>query len=672
MSASLSQSLSHRLALCGIASASLVFLGATPLYALPLEAIKATGVDASGVPLADGATDPHWEVSNDGGATFFSALNEKNNYCGSCGGIWVEWPVGDPSLSRGITHPSFVRASAPNNVFIWRQSFDVPADADPASITVSYRVGYDDLSRNATDDGDLTGCNHTVWLNGTAYPMTASGSNPSTECQATIPAGSGFAAGQNTLEFRISNLATYYGFRLEEVVASYEVATVCGDGLVEGAELCDDGNAIDGDGCSASCEVEEGYSCEEPDFVFNGDFELGDTGTGGTLARDQSPLAALCGAQDFAPRDTYYLVTSSPYYACACDGGQGLCLALNGGGVLWSQTLTGLAPNTTYTVSARHALKAEASASNEPRLELLVDGAVLAMASASTSSAPIPYETISATFTTGAAQTTALVEFVNPVMSDPGNDSALDSISVTGPSVCDPPCGDGMIGPGEACDDGNAISGDGCSDTCDVEETWSCMGEPSACELWCGNGVLDMGEACDDGNLVGGDGCSATCLDERVNLPLYSTGVDDAGVPLADGLTDTHWEVSVDGGMFVPALNDKNNFCSSCGDIWVEWPIGDQSTSRGITHPSFVRTKAPDHLFAWRQSFTLPAGARPDTATVTYRVGFDDLSRNMSDDADLTGCNHTVWLNGTAYSMTASGNQFRTECQATIPAGSTS
>ena len=32
-----------------------------------------------------------------------------------------------------------------------------------------------------------------------------------------------------------------------------EAASDCGDGLVQGAEECDDGNLVDGDGCSASC-----------------------------------------------------------------------------------------------------------------------------------------------------------------------------------------------------------------------------------------------------------------------------------------------------------------------------------------------------------------------------------------------------------------------------------
>ncbi|MEL7305216.1 MAG: DUF4215 domain-containing protein [Myxococcota bacterium] len=37
---------------------------------------------------------------------------------------------------------------------------------------------------------------------------------------------------------------------------------ICGDGLVVGRETCDDGNSVANDGCSASCEVEVGFSCD--------------------------------------------------------------------------------------------------------------------------------------------------------------------------------------------------------------------------------------------------------------------------------------------------------------------------------------------------------------------------------------------------------------------------
>jgi cysteine-rich repeat protein len=35
------------------------------------------------------------------------------------------------------------------------------------------------------------------------------------------------------------------------------VRAVCGDGDVDDGEECDDGNAVSGDGCSSSCEIED-------------------------------------------------------------------------------------------------------------------------------------------------------------------------------------------------------------------------------------------------------------------------------------------------------------------------------------------------------------------------------------------------------------------------------
>ena len=40
---------------------------------------------------------------------------------------------------------------------------------------------------------------------------------------------------------------------------------VCGDGLLLGMEVCDDGNTSSGDGCNASCvEIESGWTCPVP------------------------------------------------------------------------------------------------------------------------------------------------------------------------------------------------------------------------------------------------------------------------------------------------------------------------------------------------------------------------------------------------------------------------
>lgn len=58
-------------------------------------------------------------------------------------------------------------------------------------------------------------------------------------------------------------------------------------------------------------------------------------------------------------------------------------------------------------------------------------------------------------------------------------------------------CGDGAVGPGEECDDGNDDNFDECSNLC--------------LNPVCGDGIKAGPEACDDGNAVSGDGCGK-CL----------------------------------------------------------------------------------------------------------------------------------------------------------------
>ncbi len=47
-------------------------------------------------------------------------------------------------------------------------------------------------------------------------------------------------------------------------VVSVVIALVCGDGMVNPEEECDDGNTSPGDGCSDMCLVENGWVCEIP------------------------------------------------------------------------------------------------------------------------------------------------------------------------------------------------------------------------------------------------------------------------------------------------------------------------------------------------------------------------------------------------------------------------
>jgi len=68
-------------------------------------------------------------------------------------------------------------------------------------------------------------------------------------------------------------------------------------------------------------------------------------------------------------------------------------------------------------------------------------------------------------------------------------------------------CGDGIIDPGEDCDDGDLAIMDGCSG-CRIDPQYTCVGQPSECHI-CGDGFRNVDEQCDDGELLDHD--SAGC-----------------------------------------------------------------------------------------------------------------------------------------------------------------
>jgi cysteine-rich repeat protein len=74
-------------------------------------------------------------------------------------------------------------------------------------------------------------------------------------------------------------------------------------------------------------------------------------------------------------------------------------------------------------------------------------------------------------------------------------------------------CGDGIRERSETCDDGNTVSGDGCSRSCQIEANYECPKENEPCKnlAVCGNGILTSDETCDDGNTNDKDGCSKDC-----------------------------------------------------------------------------------------------------------------------------------------------------------------
>ena len=85
-------------------------------------------------------------------------------------------------------------------------------------------------------------------------------------------------------------------------------------------------------------------------------------------------------------------------------------------------------------------------------------------------------------------------------------------------------CGNGIRETNEICDDGNLKDGDGCSNSCEVEDYYTCtaqIGKSSECQALCGDGYLFLNETCDDGNLEDGDGCAADCTTVESNYYCY-------------------------------------------------------------------------------------------------------------------------------------------------------
>jgi cysteine-rich repeat protein len=71
------------------------------------------------------------------------------------------------------------------------------------------------------------------------------------------------------------------------------------------------------------------------------------------------------------------------------------------------------------------------------------------------------------------------------------------------PDAGPPKCGNNTIDPGEQCDDGNAINGDGCSSLCQTETCPNGLPDPGECGpegtcpedcMKCGNGTVDPNE----------------------------------------------------------------------------------------------------------------------------------------------------------------------------------
>ena len=257
--------------------------------------------------------------------------------------------------------------------------------------------------------------------------------------------------------------------------------SVCGDGITNGAEACDDGNTAAGDGCSATCTVQPGYTC----------------------AGAPSVCTTTCGDGTLVGAET-----CDDGNAVAGDGCSSAC-AVEAGFIC-----TGASPSVCTTICG-DGIKAGVEACDDGNT-VNTDGcsATCAVQGGFTCVGAMP----------SVCSTTCGDDIlVGAETCDDGNTVTTDGCSAacavqtgytcTGaPSVCTTTCGDGVKAGTEACDDGNVMAGDGCSATCTVQSGFTCAGTaPSLCTTICGDGIQAGAEVCDDSNTASGDCCSSAC-----------------------------------------------------------------------------------------------------------------------------------------------------------------
>jgi cysteine-rich repeat protein len=308
---------------------------------------------------------------------------------------------------------------------------------------------------------------------------------------------------------------------------------VCGNGILEAGEQCDDGNTVNTDNCTNLCKT---ATCTD------GAQNHGETGVdcGG-------PCAACAGGCQSNPLAITAATASSAY-----NGSFAASAAIDGSlATRWSSTFSDpqwlIADLGVTRHVSRVVLRWEAAASSSYDVQV----------GDSTSG---PWTTL---YTTNAGDggnddltvsgNGRYVRMYSRARTTPYGDSLYeievygDINTACGGGAPPPPvCGNGVLETGEQCDDGNTVNSDNCSNTCITatctdgvlnhgETGVDCGGPCAACAPpppVCGNGVVEAGEQCDDGNAVNTDSCTnacitATCTDGAQNHG--ETGVDCGG-----------------------------------------------------------------------------------------------------------------------------------------------
>jgi uncharacterized repeat protein (TIGR01451 family) len=266
-------------------------------------------------------------------------------------------------------------------------------------------------------------------------------------------------------------------------------AAICGDGIVNGTDQCDDGNAVNTDACTDACTLP---ICG--DGIVNGTDQCDDANVSNTDACTNACLFTVdlsLSKTASSPTPTIgtnvtFTITVTNNSASGTATGVTVADALPSGYSFVSSTPSqGTYTDPTWTIGTLTPLQTAT---------LNIVATVLPTGN---------YTNFAQVMTSSGTDTD----------STPGNDTDNtpnedDEASVTTVPVPAAICGDGIVNGTDQCDDGNAVNTDACTDACTLPI--------------CGDGIVNGTDQCDDANVSNTDACTNACL-FTVDLSLSKT-----------------------------------------------------------------------------------------------------------------------------------------------------
>jgi len=245
-----------------------------------------------------------------------------------------------------------------------------------------------------------------------------------------------------------SNTLTLDGISMRQSRSTCSI--IHGNGSIYGSKQCDDGNTVSGDGCSATSQLEPGYTCTTPEVFVNGKMDQTLPSFTSHFVVDTTPVAGACGTRPTSsPREGTFLHSAAPQITCGCDEVFGMCLAFrrpatfivgSPGYSLFRTPLT-LRSNTIHTASLRYAAHS-ANGGGRARVNFTVVGGASSstVTGESVAASPVKFQTVTSKFISAVASSGVgggnYLEVFLPNTSY-ATDVVLDSISVRGgPSEC--------------------------------------------------------------------------------------------------------------------------------------------------------------------------------------------------------------------------------------------